>query len=73
MVTFMLDLSGPLCLMGYVNNGEEYTVFHHDDLIMDGDEDDLIMDGDGDGYSFVPALPLKEPGAVRFCGFMVEC
>lgn len=59
-LTFTLDLSGPICLKVCVNNDEEKTMFDHDKLIPTG----------GDAYAFVPAVSMDLPGAVRFCGFL---
>lgn len=61
-LTFILDLTAPpVSLKAYVNDGEEHTIFGHEELTP----------GDGeDAYSFVPAVSLKAPGAVRFCGFL---
>lgn len=62
-LTFILDLTAPsVSLKACVNDGEENTIFGHEEL--------TLGDSGGDAYSFVPAVSLKAPGAVRFCGFL---
>lgn len=55
-VTFTLDLSGTVCLKACVNDGDENTIFDRNQLTPP--------------YSFVPAVYLRNPGAVQFCGFL---